>query len=113
MLLRRMALSLLAGLLLAGCSTRPVPVRPAEAVQAALSVPDVAAWYAAHSAPRVLEGLAATAARGLQGLRPVTMVDLASDGLLVRFDASLGAAPRRVEVLVDKVSGAVLEVKMK
>lgn len=116
-LVKAMFCCLAAGLmlvgLLTGCSTRPVPIRPMAAVEAALAQPEVAAWYAAHSAPQVLQGLNPAAAKGLQGLKPVTMVDLASEGLLVRFDASLGSAPRRVEVLVDKELGAVVEVKMR
>lgn len=109
----RLAAGLMAIGLLSGCSTRPVPVRPMAAVEAALAHPEVAEWYAAHSAPRVLEGLNPAAAKGLPRLKPVTMVDLAHEGLLVRFDASLGRAPRRVEVLVDKDRGSVLEVKMR
>lgn len=102
---------LLTALLLAGCSVRPVMVKPAEALDAALAHPEVAAWHAAHSAPSVLEGLSPAAVRGLGRYRPVAMVDLAREGLLVRFDSALGPRPRRVEVIVDKESGAVLDVK--
>jgi len=98
--------------LLAGCSARALPVRPEDAVAAALAHPEVAAWYAAHSAPRVLEGLNPAAARGLQQFRPDSLVDLADEGLVVRFTSALGEAPRRVDVLVDKGDGRVLAVRM-
>lgn len=96
---------------LAGCSVRPIPVKPARALAAALDHPEVAAWHQEHAAPRVLEGLAPAAARGLSRYRPVAMVDLVREGLLVRFDSALGPAPRRLEVIIDKESGRVVEVK--
>jgi|GEM_PF-1762437 len=99
-------------LLLTGCSARPLPVRPAEAVTAAAEHPDVAEWYAAHSAPRVLEGLSPAAVRGLQRFKPGALVDLVGEGLLVRFTSALGEQPRRVEVLVDQADGRVLDVRM-
>jgi hypothetical protein len=107
------AIGVLTGLLLlTGCSARPLPVRPAEAIAAAAAHPEVAAWYEAHAAPRVLEGLSPAAARGLQRFRPDALVDLVGEGLLVRFTSALGEQPRRVEVLVDQTDGRVLGVRM-
>lgn len=112
----RRRLILLAGVLLTfaltGCAARALPVRPAEAVTAALAHPEVADWYAAHSAPRVLEGLHPATARGLERFRPAALVDLAPEGLVVRFASALGEAPRRVDVLVDKETGRVLDVRV-
>lgn len=109
---RRLALLLLILPLLTGCAARALPVRPADAVAAALAHPEVSAWYAAHSAPLVLEGLNPAAARGLQRFRPDALVDLAGEGLVVRFTSALGEAPRRVDVLVDRDDGRVLAVRM-
>ncbi|MFZ5813676.1 MAG: hypothetical protein ACOY93_00050 [Bacillota bacterium] len=106
-------LMLLPALLLTGCAARPAPVKPAQALQAALAHPHVAAWHEAHSAPRVLEGLNPTAVKGLGRYRPVAMVDRVSEGLLVRFDSALGPRPRRVEVIIDQQTGAVLEAKQR
>lgn len=103
---------LLYGLLLAGCSARPLPVRPADAIVAALAHPEVAEWYEQHSAPRVLEGLSPAAARGLQRFEPDALVDLGAEGLVVRFTSALGPRPRRVDVLVDQNDGRVLDVRM-
>lgn len=99
-------------LTLAGCSAHPVPVPPARALAIASAHPDVVAWLEGHSAPRVLEGLNPAAARSLTRYRPVAMVDLGREGLLVRFDAALGPKPRRVEVVVDREQGQVLIVRM-
>lgn len=110
---RLLLLAALLSLLLSGCGTRPVAVAPSAALQAALQHPEVAAWHASHSAPAVLAGLGPTAVRGLGQYRPVVMVDLVRDGLLVRLDSALGAAPRRVEVTVSRASGEVLAVKMR
>jgi len=108
--MRRPFLMALSLLLLAGCAARP-RIMPAEALEAALAHPDVAAWHTAHSAPVVLTSLMPAAARGLEGYKPVAMVDLVAEGLLVRLDSALGPRPRRVEVILDKESGAVLEIK--
>jgi hypothetical protein len=99
MLPRALALGLAALLLLSGCSVKPIPVRPAAAVEAALAHPDVAAWQRAHSASSP------------SALRPDPVVTLAPEGLLVRFTAASGPSPRRLEVVVDRTSGEVLEVK--
>lgn len=109
---RRLMLFLLSLPLLAACSARPLPVRPAQAVEAALGHPEVAAWYEAHSAPRVLEGLNPAAARGLQRFRPDALVDLAPEGLVVRFTSALGPSPRQVDVLIDQDDGRVLAVRL-
>lgn len=111
MAMKRYVALLLMLLALSGCSVRPVAVKPARALAIALSHPEVAAWHEAHSAPRVLEGLNPAAVRGLGRYKPVAMVDLRREGLLVRFDSTLGPRPRRMEVVVHKESGAVLEVK--
>lgn len=110
-LLMRGGLVMLGGLTLAGCATRPLPVRPDQALQAAMAHPEVIAWQTAHSAPQVLAGLSPTAARGLQHLKPVAMVDLVREGLLVRLDSTMGESPRRLEVLVDRESGQVVLVR--
>jgi len=86
-------------LLLSGCAVKPIPVRPAAAVEAALAHPDVAKWHRAR----------AEAAR--QAFRPNPVVTLVPEGLLVRFTAASGPRPRRLEVVVDRNSGEVLEVK--
>ncbi|BAD40661.1 hypothetical protein [Symbiobacterium thermophilum] len=112
MLLSALAAVFSAQVLLTGCSARPLPVQPADAVAAALAHPEVADWYAAHSAPRVLAGLNPAAARGLQRFRPDALVDLAAEGLVVRFTSALGEPPKRVDVLIDKDSGQVLDVRM-
>lgn len=109
--MHRILMALMAALLLTGCSVRPVEVMPAQALQTALTHPDVAAWHEAHSAPRVLQDLNPAAVKGLGRYKPVAMVDLVREGLLVRFDSALGPAPRRVEVIVDRATGSVVEVK--
>ncbi len=109
--MRRIAL-LLAVLMLSGCAARP-RIMPSEALDAALAHPVVAAWQAEHSAPTVLEGLPQAAIRGLGDYKPVAMVDLVAEGLMVRLDSALGPRPRRVEVIVDGESGVVREVKQR
>ena len=111
MCMKRLLALLLALLALSGCSVRPVAVKPARALEIALSHPPVAAWHEAHSAPQVLDGLNPVAVRGLERYKPVAMVDLVREGLLVRFDSALGPRPRRIEVIVNKESGEVIEVK--
>lgn len=109
---RRLAALAMALPVVAGCSARPLPVHPVDAVAAALEHPEVGAWYDAHSAPRVLAGLNPAAARGLRRFRPDALVDLAAEGLVVRFTSALGEPPRRVDVLVDRETGQVLAVRM-
>lgn len=96
---RALPLALAALLFLSGCAVRPLPVRPAAAVEAALSHPDVAEWHRVHAAPAP------------SPLRPATVVTLAPEGLLVRFTAPAGPRPRRLEVVVDRTTGEVLAVK--
>lgn len=102
---------LLAALALAGCSVRPVDVKPARALEVALGHPEVAAWHEAHSAPRVLAGMNPAAVKGLARYKPVANVDLAPEGLQVRFDSVLGPRPRRIDVIVDKQHGTILQVR--
>lgn len=99
-MLRTTLMLVLGALLLGGCAVRPIPVRPPAAVEAALAHPDVVKWHQSHSAasPRPV-------------FRPTTVVTLAPEGLLVRFTAPSGPSPRRLEVVVDRTSGEVLEVK--
>jgi hypothetical protein len=113
MAMRLVVALLAAALALAGCSVRPVAVKPARALATALAHPAVAAWHTAHSAPQVLAGMNPAAVKGLGRYRPVAMVDLVREGLLVRFDSALGPRPRRVEVIIDNVTGAVLEVTVR
>ncbi|MFZ5828075.1 MAG: hypothetical protein ACOY94_27540 [Bacillota bacterium] len=109
--MKRLLALFLALMALSGCSARPVAVKPARALAIALSHPEVAAWHKAHSAPLVLEGMSPVAVRGLERYKPVAMVDLVREGLLVRFESALGPRPRRIEVIVNKENGEVLAVK--
>lgn len=106
-----MALALVLALVLAGCSAA---VSPRQAFQAAVARPDVARWYAAHSAPTVLAGMGPADVKRWRRYKPAATVDLVKEGLLVKLDADFGPAPRHVELLVDRGSGALFwETRMR
>lgn len=92
-----------------GCSAAHT-YRPVEAIKSALLHPEVAQWHAEHAAPGVIAGLNGTQAKRWRRYRPAEVVDLEREGLLLRFEARIGPEPRRLEVLVDRVTGGVQRV---
>lgn len=104
-MLRKALLVMMLTLAVAGCAAPAM--KPWEARQRVLAQPEVAAWYAAHSAPTVLEGLSPSRARAFRRYQPAVTVDLVKEGLLVKLEAAFGPQPRSLELLVDGASGAV------
>ncbi|MDF2630263.1 MAG: hypothetical protein K0R39_4094 [Symbiobacteriaceae bacterium] len=86
-------------------------LRPAEARQQLLHDARVAQWYAGHSAPAVLGTLAPREARRWRKYQPAITFDLAKEGYLVKLEAAVGPAPRRLEALVDRATGAILTLR--
>lgn len=103
-----LAAALLLLMLAAGCAAPAM--RPAEARRTVLADPAVAAWFAAHCAPAVLEGLSPRMARAYRRYEPAMTVDLVKEGMLVKLEAKFGPEPRHVEAVLDP-SGNVLSLK--
>ncbi|HEY3365673.1 MAG TPA: hypothetical protein VGK74_11510 [Symbiobacteriaceae bacterium] len=102
----RLILALALTLALAGCAAA---VTPRRAFQAALAQPEVARWFAAHSAPSVLAGMDGGDVKRFVRYHPAATIDLVKEGLAVRLDADFGPEPRHLDLLVDRGSGAVLK----
>lgn len=101
-MLRRIIALAVGTALLTGCSAS---VTPRQAVRTALAQPEVARWYAEHSAPIVLQGMAGKDAKRWRRYRPAATVDLMKQWLQVKLDADFGPAPHHLEVLVDRATG--------
>lgn len=99
-----------AAILLGGCAAAPA-LRPVQLRDQLLAHPEIGAWFQEHSAPAVLATMAPVEARAWPRYRPDMTWDLAKEGYQVRFRARFGPSPRRLEALVDRQSGAVLEIK--
>ena len=99
-------------LLLTGCAAQPA-LRPVDVRSRVTAHPEVAPWYAEHSAPAVLKGMGPTDVKRYRRYHPAVTVDLVKEGMLVKLQARFGPAPRALHVLVDRVSGSVVSVEPK
>lgn len=88
-------------------------MRPVEARTKLHSLPEVSAWYAAHSAPEVLAGMAMRDARRWRKYTPSLTVDLVKEGLRMELFSEVGPPPHRVEALLDRGSGKVLSLQFR
>lgn len=109
--MKRVGLAICAVALLLGGCARAAWVRPVEVRRVVLANPRVGEWYRLHSAPAVLAGMGPADAMAWRRYQPDMTIDIVKEGLRVYMRARFGPEPRRMEVFVDRQTGAILDIR--